>query len=208
MAEPRSKSRIGEANVERILDAALSIFSRYGFRGARTDQIADAAGMSKPNLLYYFRSKEELYVAVLERTLDRWLEPLAGLSADADPAETIRAYVGVKLASARRDPDQSRLFAAEMLQGAPKLREALARDLAPLVAAAVARIEGWIREGRLAPVDPLAFIFMLWATTQHYADFAAQVDLLAGRGLEDPDLYERALTTITDVILTGVLPRG
>jgi TetR/AcrR family transcriptional regulator len=71
----RTKSRIGEVNAERILDAGLSVFARHGFSGARIDRIAEAAEMSKPNLLYYFRSKEELYRAVLTRTLDMWLKP-------------------------------------------------------------------------------------------------------------------------------------
>jgi TetR/AcrR family transcriptional regulator len=56
----RFRTRVGEANAGRILDAALSVFARLGFAGARVDQIADAAGMSKANLLYYFRTKEQL----------------------------------------------------------------------------------------------------------------------------------------------------
>lgn len=205
MAESRSKSRIGEANVERILDAALVVFSRYGLRGARTDQIAEAAGMSKPNLLYYFRTKEELYIAVLERTLLMWLDPLARIDPEADPREALTDYITRKLLSARSHPDESRLFATEVIQGAPMLATALKRDLAPLVEAKIATIARWIGEGKLAPIDPMTLIFMIWATTQHYADFAAQVSLLAGQGLEDPAYFERTRDTIVEVILRGVL---
>lgn len=207
MAGARSKTRIGEANVERILDAALSIFSRYGLRGARTDQIAEAAGMSKPNLLYYFRSKELLYTAVLERTLAMWLDPLARIDPDADPKVALADYIGRKLASARSNPDESRLFATEIVQGAPRLKAALRRDLAPLVDAKVATLRRWIDQGKLAPIDPITLIFMIWATTQHYADFAAQVEVLTGRDLTDPAFYERTRETIVSVILAGVLPR-
>ncbi|MEJ1159620.1 TetR family transcriptional regulator C-terminal domain-containing protein [Prosthecomicrobium sp. N25] len=207
MAEGRSKSKIGEANVERILDAALTIFARYGLRGARTDQIAAAAGMSKPNLLYYFRTKEELYVAVLERTLERWLDPLAGIDEQRSPAEALADYITRKLASARSHPEQSRLFATEIIQGAPMLRAALERDLKPLVEAKVAILERWMEEGRLARVDPLAVIFMIWGTTQHYADFAAQVHVLAGRGLDDEAFFEATRRSLVDAILSGLLPR-
>ena len=84
--ETWAKTRGGEANVQRILDAALAVFATEGFAGARIDAIAAKAGLSKPNLLYYFRTKQELYLAALRRTLDTWLVPLARIEADSDPA--------------------------------------------------------------------------------------------------------------------------
>src|SRR5688572_16149146 len=113
----RPKSRIGEVNAERILDAGLLIFSRHGYSGARIDQIADAAEMSKPNLLYYFRTKEELYRAVLRRTLDMWLKPLRELDPKKDPREALGHYIDQKLAYSRKHPVASRLFAIEIMQG-------------------------------------------------------------------------------------------
>jgi TetR/AcrR family transcriptional regulator len=207
MAEPRNKTRIGEANAERILDAALTVFSRYGLHGARTDQIAEAAGMSKPNLLYYFRSKEDLYIAVLERTLESWLDPLAGIDPNADPRAALTDYITRKLQSARAQPEASRLFATEIIQGAPMLRAALSRDLAPLVEATVATLARWIEEGKLAAIDPITLIFMIWATTQHHADFAAQIQILTGKTLDDEAMYEKSRATILAVVLAGVLPR-
>ena len=206
-AEPRAKSRIGEANVEKILDAALGVFARFGLRGARTDQIAEAAGMSKPNLLYYFRSKEALYTAVLERTLAMWLDPLARIDPDMDPRAALTDYIERKLAYSRSHPDCSKLFATEIIQGAPMLRPVLERDLVPLVEAKTGTLKRWIAEGKLAPVDPVTLVFMMWATTQHYADFAAQVSLLTGKTLDDPVFHETTRATILKVILDGVLPR-
>lgn len=206
-AGTRAKTRLGEAKAERILDAALLIFSRFGLRGSRMDQIAGAAGMSKPNLIYYFPSKEALYVAVLERTLAMWLDPLGELDAEADPATALAGYIGRKLAASAAHPDESRLFATEIIQGAPLLETALRRDLAPLVEAKVAVIENWIAAGKLAPIEPRTLLFMIWATTQHYADFAAQVALLTGQGLGDAEFFAATQATILKVILDGVLPR-
>lgn len=205
--QTRAKTRLGEAKAERILDAALQIFARFGLRGARMDQIAAAAGMSKPNLIYYFPSKEALYVAVLERTLTMWLDPLGELDAAADPATALTGYIARKLAASAAHPDESRLFATEIVQGADLLRTALERDLAPLVAAKVAVIESWIAAGKLAPVDARVLLFLIWATTQHYADFAAQVRLLTGKGLDDPAFFAQTQATILKIILDGVLPR-
>src|SRR5215211_5964508 len=137
-------TRAGEANSERILDAALEVFAAYGFRGARIDQIAAAAGLSKPNLLYYFRTKEELYTAVLARTLDMWLDPLRELDASSDPRAALTAYITRKLEYSRSHPTASRLFAMEMLQGAPHLSSALTGTLLNLVEAKSRTIEGWI----------------------------------------------------------------
>ena len=201
------KTRAGEANAERILDAALEAFAAFGFRGARIDQIAIAAGLSKPNLLYYFRTKEELYTAVLARTLNMWLEPLRELDAQSDPRAALTAYIARKLEYSRSHPVASRLFAMEMLQGAPHLSPALAGTLLDLVEAKSRTIEGWIRDGRLRPVDPKHLIFAIWATTQHYADFATQIRALTGHGLGDADFYETARATLSRILLDGVLAR-
>jgi TetR/AcrR family transcriptional regulator len=201
------KTRIGEANTEKILDAALGIFAAYGFHGARIEQIAAAAGMSKPNLLYYFRSKDALYTAVLERTLARWLVPLADIAAERDPIEALSDYIARKLEASRAFPDASRLFALEIMQGAPHLGAVLAGPLKKLVDAKAAVIEGWIADGRLAPVDPRHLIFAIWATTQHYADFAVQVRAVAGSDLSDEAFHQRTLDSLTTILLGGLRPR-
>jgi TetR/AcrR family transcriptional regulator len=202
------KTRTGEANTQRILDAALEVFAAYGFQGARIDQIAIAAGLSKPNLLYYFRTKEALYTAVLRQTLDMWLEPLQELDSLTDPRVALSAYITRKLDYSRSHPTASRLFAMEMLQGAPHLGSALVGNLSCLVEVKSRIIEGWIREGRLRPVDPKHFIFAIWATTQHYADFSTQIRALTGKGLEEDDFYESTRAMLSSILLDGVLPRG
>jgi TetR/AcrR family transcriptional regulator len=209
MAQPRSKTRIGGENIEKILDAGLSIFSRFGLRGARIDQIAEAAGMSKPNLLYYFPTKSELYVAVLTRTLDMWLDPLREIDANADPHDALTEYIARKMAYSRSHPEASRLFAIEILQGAPMLQATLQNELAPLVATKVAILKRWIAEGKLEAVEPIHLLFLIWATTQHYADFAPQIEVLTGRSLfDDPAFFASAQETIVKTILQGVLSRN
>ena len=154
-----------------ILDAALDVFSAYGFRGATLDQIADGAGLSKPNLLYYFASKEAVHRVLLEQLLDTWLEPLQRLDPQGEPLAEIRAYIRRKLAMARLLPRESRLFANEMLQG----------PLRALVDQEAAVLSAWMKEGRLAAVDPHHLIFSIWATTRHYADVDVQVTAVLGR---------------------------
>ena len=189
---------------ERVLDAGLEVFSRFGFRGATIDQIAREAGMTKPNLLYYHRSKDALYKAVLERTLENWLEPLRAMDAGGEPLDEIKAYLDAKLALSRANPRASRLFAMEVMQGAPLLGEVLKGPLRALVDEKAAVIAGWSGAGRIAPVDPHHFIFMMWAVTQHYADFEVQVRAVLGLGEADDAHYATAETTIDAVLLGGL----
>jgi TetR/AcrR family transcriptional regulator len=199
-------SAAGEANRERILDAALARFARTGLSGTRIDEIALDAGLSKPNLLYYFRTKNELYVAVLVRTLTMWLEPLGGMDESRDPAEALTHYITRKLEAARDHPEASRLFALEIMQGAPMLSEVLARDLRAIVDAKVALLMRWQDEGRLKRHDPHHLLFQIWAMTQHYADFAAQVEQLTGKTLADPDFFEQTHAAICAAVLGAVVP--
>lgn len=204
----RSKTRIGAANADRILDAALVAFARDGLRGTRIEAIAETAGMSKTNLLYYFPSKEELYKAALTRMLDIWLTPLRELDGAIGPAAALTAYIEQKLDYSRRYPEASRLFAMEIMQGAPHLQAVLAGELAELVERKAATIRAWIADGQLAPVEPHHLLFTIWATTQHYADFSAQISTLTGRDLSDDGFFDETKAALAGTILRGVLPRA
>lgn len=201
------KSRIKAQNETIILAAALEAFSRFGYRGTTVDQIATLAAMSKPNLLYYFRRKEDIYVAVLEKTLADWLAPLTGIDAGGDPIEELRRYIAAKIELSRANPTASRLFANEILQGAPHFMKVLQGPLKALVDRKAKIFRRWIAEGRLAPVDPYHLIFMIWATTQHYADFEVQIRAILGDAADRPHHYERAGQTLITVFVEGLRPR-
>ena len=201
------KTRIQALNEGRIMMAAEAVFAAHGFRGATVDEIARSAKMSKPNLLYYFKNKEALYRAVLEHTLDIWLEPLADIDAERDPEGEIRRYIARKIEASRKNPNASRIFASEMLRGAPILGDYLRGTLKSLVADKCAVIDRWIADGKLAPIDPIHLIFMIWATTQHYADFAVQVKAVWGKGTLQTKEFERIGEAISVIILGGILPR-
>jgi len=180
------------------------VFSGLGLHGASVEQLAEKAGLSKTNLLYYFPSKEALYLAVLRRVLEIWLDPLQALDAQSEPADALRAYIRTKLTLSRDAPQASRLFCLEIVQGAPLLRAELEGPLRRLVDAKAAVLSGWIAQGRIGAHDPHHLVFSIWAITQHYADFAVQVDAITGRGLDDPDFFERTVRSTQDLILAGL----
>lgn len=181
-----TETRIQRKNRKAILEAALDVFSTHGFRGATVDQIATAAGLSKPNLLYYFPSKELMHVELLSGLMDTWLDPLRKLSAKGDPIAEIQGYMRRKLQLSRDFPRESRLFANEILQGAPRIQDALGGELKELVDRKAKVIKGWSDAGKIAPVHPYHLIFSIWALTQHYADFDVQVRAVLGGADQDP----------------------
>ena len=201
------KTRIQARNEARILDAAQHVFAEHGFRGATVDQIAARAKMSKPNVHYYFKRKTDLYLAVLMRTLDVWLEPFKELDPDGDPERELTHYIASKLRFSRENPTASRVFATEILQGAPILKEYLGQDLRRLVERKAKVIRHWIDTGRLAEVDPYHLVFLIWAATQHYADFAPQVTAVMGRKQLTKADFAHIEASLCRIILRGLLPR-
>lgn len=201
------RSQAVSAKKEAILAAALETFSQFGIHGTRLEQVAELAGVSKTNLLYYYPSKEALYVAVLQRILAIWLAPLRAFREDISPLVAIREYIRLKLEVSRDHPQASRLFCLEMLQGAPLLQAELTGDLKQLVDDKSAIIAGWVAAGKLAPVDPQHLIFMIWASTQHYADFAAQVEAVTGKTLRDEAFFQSTLENVQRMIIEGIRVR-
>ncbi|MEE3024988.1 MAG: TetR family transcriptional regulator C-terminal domain-containing protein [Pseudomonadota bacterium] len=197
----RTKTRIQKENETRILTAALDVFSENGFRGATLDRIASTANMSKPNLLYYFKSKEEIHVALLTGLLDVWLAPLREISPNGEPADEIGSYIRRKLESSRQFPRESRLFANEMLAGAPHIEDFLQNELKQLVDEKAAIFQEWIDEQRLAPCEPRHLLFAIWSTTQHYADFSVQVRHVLGLQPGDVSYYDEAARMLETLFL-------
>ncbi len=200
-------TRIQEINRKVILDAALEVFSVYGFRGTTIDQIAEKAGMSKPNLLYYFKRKQDIYASVLEETLEEWLRPLHELNPLGDPVEELRRYISFKLHMSAKKPEASRLFANEILHGAPAIQNFLKTSLKKLVDEKADVIRQWVSQGKLAPIDPYHLIFMIWATTQHYSDFDVQVRAILGNQVDRPGFHEQTAQAVLSLILNGVKVR-
>ena len=204
-AASRAKpTRIQREKTEAILAAALDVFATHGYHGATLDQLAEAAGLSKPNLLYYFASKDDVHRTLLERLLDTWLAPLRALDSAGDPRAEIGAYVRRKLEMSRDYPQESRLFAGEMLSGAPRFLDQMRGPLRELVEEKAAVIRDWTAAGQIAEVDPHHLIFSIWAVTQHYADFEVQVRAVLDT--EDDAYFEDAARHLAGLFRRALAP--
>lgn len=198
-----STTRIQQINQARILDAAEEVFAHNGFRGAVLERIAERAGISKANLLYYFKSKKILYEAVLQHTVETWLVPLEALDAADEPAAAFERYIRIKIEHSRLHPLASKVWANELIHGAPHIGQYLKRRLKPLIDEKAGIIEGWIKQGKMAPVDPYHLFFIIWAATQTYADFGNQVAIVKGKTQLTRQDFDDAADTVTTIILKG-----
>ena len=188
-----------------ILGEAVRLFAECGFEGTSIAAVAERAGMSKQNLMYYFPSKQALYQRVLDTVLDDWLARMASLAdARKDPGEVLRAYIRAKLRFSREQPLASRVYALEVIGGAALYGEQIRRRVVPLLRADIAVFEHWIAEGQIAPVNATHLLFAIWAMTQSYADAAAQMALVLGRDALVEKDFEAAEKLITTMVLAAV----
>jgi TetR/AcrR family transcriptional regulator len=204
---PRAASRPGairRRNVRKILRAAESVFATKGFSGASTAEIARKAGVPKPNLHYYFRTKRALYESVLDRILEMWMDAMDELHPGVPPAEALSRYLARKIGLSRAMPEPSRLWAMEMLAGAPHIGPILRGRVRQLVADKSIIVESWIAAGQIEPIAPAHLFFILWAATQTYADFAAQMTAVMKVRRLDAEFYETARDTLTRLVLKGL----
>lgn len=192
-----------QANEDTILKAAETVFAEAGFGGATMQLIADMAGLPKANLHYYFATKEELYRKVVERIFLIWLDAATAMDGAPGPAEGIGAYIDAKMEISRQHPNGSKVWASEVMHGAPVIQDYLETTLRDWTAGRAEVIRRWIAEGKMAPVDPERLLYMLWATTQHYADFGHQIEVLNGGTLTDAD-WEAAKASVKQIILRGI----
>jgi len=197
------KGLIRQTNEALILSAAEKVFARAGFGGATMATIAEASGLPKANLHYYFGSKEVLYRAVLARILSDWLVPTHGITADAEPRAAIEQYIRAKMALSAQRPDGSKVFANELLHGAPVVHTLLSTELRQMVLEKAAVVQSWVDAGRMAPVDPIHLFFTIWAATQTYADFDVQVSAVLGRKTLTAKDHARATEHVVSLILRG-----
>ena len=203
-ARPLRRNEIRQQNETLILQAAETVFAEAGFGGATMQLIADMAGLPKANLHYYFATKEDLYRRVVQNIFEIWLHAAECFDKAPGPVEAIGAYVEAKMEISRRHPNGSKVWASEVMHGAPVIQDYLETTLRDWTAGRAALIQNWIDEGKMAPVDPQHLLYMLWATTQHYADFSHQIETLnGGRPLTDAE-WRAATDSVKAILLRGI----
>ncbi|GAW35231.1 HTH-type transcriptional regulator RutR [Roseovarius sp. A-2] len=201
---PSRKHDIRQENERQILDAAEKVFAEAGFGGATMQLIADLAGLPKANLHYYFATKEALYRQVVQSIFQDWLKAADSFDAAPGPVEGIGAYIDAKMEISRRHPAGSKVWASEVMHRAPVIQDYLETTLVEWTEGRIRVIRRWIDEGKMDAIDPHHLLYMLWATTQHYADFGHQIETLNGGNPLSEAQWQAAKASVTSIILRGI----
>lgn len=196
------EGRISAQNKAKILAAAEKEFAINGYKGTRLQQIADRAKLPKTNVLYYFQSKEGVYLSVLEHILTQWNSAFDIATVTDDPAVVLARYIAEKMEFSRTKPEASKIFALEIINGAPNLHKFFREQHIDWMDSRVGLIKTWISQGKINTPDPYYLLFNIWACSQHYADFSAQITELKGQPMEREDFSE-ATRALVHLILNG-----
>ena len=202
-----AKAHIRAENERLILEAGERIFAQHGFRGATMQMIADQADLPKANLHYYFDSKEKLYRCVVEKIFEIWLQAASSFENSDEPKEALKLYIYEKMQISRRHPYGSKVWANEVMQGAPIIQDFLETQLRSWTDGRIESIQAWIAAGKIRSVEPRWVMYMIWATTQHYADFGHQIETLNADAPLSEAQWEAASETVFEVIWNGLAPK-
>ncbi|PCI61404.1 MAG: TetR family transcriptional regulator [Gammaproteobacteria bacterium] len=194
---------IRQKNKQKILTAAKQEFVTYGFKGASIKRIAERAGLPRANIHYYFENKDDLYQQLLSEILTLWNSSYDTLNSEHSAKESLTAYIRAKVMYSKEDPDASRIFASEIIHGAPHLKNYLSDEFKVWVQSKVAVIQGWIDDGQLNAINPHHLLFLIWGATQHYADFSVQVTSAMDKNELSEQDFEDVVESLTTIILTG-----
>ncbi len=204
MSEKKSvDGQIRQKNKALILSAAKQEFVTYGFKGASIKRIAERAEIPRSNIHYYFEDKTDLYQQLFAGILEIWNSQFDTLNAEENAKTALTSYIRSKVMYSKQDPDASRIFASEIIHGAPHLQEYLSSDFKTWIQEKVAVIQTWIERKEIDEVNPYHLLFLIWGATQHYADFNVQVVTALDKKEMDDDDFESVVNSLTTIILKG-----
>ena len=202
--QEKKQGKIRQQSQEKILIAAQDEFITNGYKGATVQSIADLAGLPKANVLYYFKNKENIYHAVLEKTLNMWDEGIGDISYEDGPKLAIEKFIAAKVQMSFKHPKASKIYAMEIIQGAQHLKEFARTYLRQWVREKAKIFQQWVDEGRIRDVDPIKLIFLIWSTTQHYADFETQILTIMNQADYEEEDIEQVTSFLTAMVLKGL----
>ncbi len=200
-----TKEQTRKRNVEAILAAAENAFAEHGYRGSSISMIATLANVPKSNVTYYFSSKEKLYRQVLNTIFLLWLGAGDEIVKENDPSFALKHYIHDKMDLARVRPNGSKVWANEIVHGAPFINDYLQTTLAEWVEQRGKVLKHWMDKGLMRRSDPKYVFYMIWATTQHYADFNHQIETLNNQKPLSDEQWEAAKQTVSSTLLNGLL---
>ncbi len=199
------KAQLREINTRKIISHAETLFAEKGYNGTSTQEVADSAGLPKSNVHYYFNTKQELYTAVLQDILADWMHDADIFQESDDPEFALRAYIRKKMEHSFTRPNGSKVWAMEIIQGGPIFGKEIKSTLIEWDEKIVQCLQNWIDAGKIRNTNPQILLNLIWATTQHYADFEYQVIALNNGKKLSKKNKETTIESVCDIIVAGAI---
>ena len=186
---------------DRVLQVALSLFAENGYRGTSLRDIARRIGIKAPSLLHHFPSKEQLYVAVLDRIFEGLEESAQRVLSGSDNFQgRCRTAIVGAIDFIAASPDSMRIIWREMTEESGIGRQLFKRRLPPLFAMGVNFIFRGQREGEFREVDPFHFLLSLNSITIGFFTTATMVRRLWNNNLFEPKVVELRKREVIDMV--------
>jgi TetR/AcrR family transcriptional regulator len=208
---PDMRSQRSERTQQQILAAAELEFADKGLAGARVDAIAEESGVNKQMIYYYYGSKEDLYLAVLERAYAAMRQGERELNlTNINPLEAVTKLVEFKFDYYAKNSAIIRLLAAENMQNArylkksSRLREMQVSLIDVLQAVLTAGEEQRVIR---AGVDPVQLYMSIAALSYFYFSNSATLSTSFGRNLANPKELKKRCAHAVELILDHVRAR-
>lgn len=196
-------SRIRKKNQQLIIEVASKEFATHGYAATKIVDVAKAANIPKPNVFYYFSSKDKLYYAVLQTVTQPLLEASRPLEEVEDPVEALQQYIVAKLRISQDHPYASKVFANEVMSGGSALPEDIGVELFNQSQMIMDKFATWSEQGLMDKVSPHHLMFAIWAATQTYADFSWQICNVMQKEQLDKEDYRQAAEFISQLVIKG-----
>ena len=197
--------KIREENLQHIIRTAERVFADKGFEGTTMNEIAERAELPRANIHYYFPTKTDLYMRVLDDVQVEWKND--GASFDEfpdDPVVALSGYIRGKILHSFSRPHASKVWAQEIIQGAPVYGKKFVNARFKWSNERTRQIQRWMDEGKIHPVDPNNILFCIWATTHYFADFNTHIKAMNGNRELNKKQQEKAIQDVTEILLRGV----
>ena len=192
----------GEERRRQIIEAAATLFSRKGFRGTTTREIAGAVGVSEAMLFKHFATKEELYAAIIEAKshVGRLMDTVVEAAKRGDDAEVLRTLAREMIARTQTDPTLMRLTFFSALEGhalSDMMFRSRVQQLDDFLSGYIARR---IAAGAFRDVDPMQAAWSFIGMVAYYTQLLELFKQKPPRHLTS----DQAVEEMVELFLNGV----
>jgi TetR/AcrR family transcriptional regulator len=213
IANPKSAKRPAARkapSVDRILDVAISLFSRNGFEGTSTTEIGLGAGVAQSVVLYHYSSKDELWHAAMDRLFERVHAEFRrdrNVLQDLSSIDRLKVWIRQLVFTSAAHPELGRVIMSEGTVGGPRLKWLIGRHLGADYELYQMHFRKAMDEGAIRKYPTLPLTILVHAAASMLFNLNPIVEAVYGRSPFDDEVIADQADMVVDVIFSGLMNR-